>query len=68
MTNATRQILTLGIARTKASQRASRQLAERVLADPSASPEWRRLAQEVLDPVVVDESHVSGGDSDCDAA
>ena len=55
MTNATRQILTLGIARTKASQAAAKELAALVLADPSASPEWRKLAQEVLDPQVGEE-------------
>ena len=68
MTNATRQILTLGIARTKASQAAAKELAALVLAQPDAPPAMLALARQVLDPVVVDESHVSGGDSDCDAA
>ena len=44
-----------GIARTKAAQKAAKELAALVLAQPDATPAMQALARQVLEPVVMEE-------------
>jgi hypothetical protein len=53
LTAQSKAIFRRGIARTKAAQKAAKELAALVLAQPDAPPAMQALARQVLEPVVV---------------